>query len=237
MVVFEETFLQGAQGGHLVLLADKERDVVVAATVGNHPDGYVMERIEGFGLETAVVPFEVADHAYDHHVAVDGDGADFFQLIYDMLKFERVVYGDRHPDLACGDHVYRAAVIVENLKHAVHEARREHHPRRPDFDGDDVILGRHGLDALREFGVVDEGAFRRRLHGVEESNRYIVDLGRQHACRVEDLCPEIGQLGGLVEVEFGHRGGALDKTGVVVVHPVYVGPDFDFLGHQRGPDD
>ena len=54
---------------------------------------------------------------------------------------------------------------------------------------------------------------------------------------MEDLSAEVGQLGGLVEIEAMDGRGTLDDAWVIVVHAIDVGPDLYFGGADGGPDE
>lgn len=70
------------------------------------------------------------------------------------------------------------------------------------------------------------------VHGVEEADRDVVHLGGEDTGGVENLCAEIGELGGFVKREFAYGLGVVDEAGVVIVHTVDVGPDLDLVGKE-----
>ena len=117
------------------------------------------------------------------------------------------------------------------------EPLRREHARGFDFYSNDVVLGGHSLDGTRVHGIVNQRAACRRIHRVEHAHRNVVELGGHHAGRMQNLCAEIGKLGGLVEMQLVHRLGVLHKTGVVVVHTVYVGPYLYLLGIDGRTDE
>ncbi len=75
------------------------------------------------------------------------------------------------------------------------------------------------------------------FHSVEQTHGYIIELGREHTGGVENLGTEIGKLGGLFIMKLTHGRCSLDKSGVVVVHAVDVGPNFNFLGFNSCSDE
>lgn len=69
-------FAQRLQSPEFILFVHEERNIVVAATVGNHPHRYLLECFERESLETAIAPFEVADDTHNHHVFIYGNGGE-----------------------------------------------------------------------------------------------------------------------------------------------------------------
>ena len=68
------------------------------------------------------------------------------------------------------------------------------------------------------------------IHGVQEPDRYIVDLCRENACRVKDLRAEVCEFCCLVKRELADWLRVLDEARVVVVHAVDVCPYLDLVG-------
>ena len=128
-------------------------------------------------------------------------------------------------------------MLLESLEHLEQEAVGKEHTARLDVDARDVVLGRYGLDGVAHADVVDECARLFGLHRVEQAYGDVVQAGRQHAGRVQDFCAEIGQLGGLLEVQLADGTGALHIARIVVVHAVDVGPDIYLVGLDGGADD
>ena len=141
-----------------------------------------------------------------------------------------VVDAERHAHFAGGDHVDGRLVLVEHVEHLAHEAAGQKHARTHNFDGRDVVLRGHGLNAAFLQVVVDEGAGSRRLHRVLEAHRHSGIACGLHTGGVQNLGTEIGQFGRLLKVQLAHGGCAFHKSWVVVVHAVDVRPNLDFVG-------
>ena len=84
--VIEQYIAERLQSKFLVLFANQERNVVVATAKRNHSHGNVSHRIERFGFETNVFPFQIAHHADDAHVLVDSNRTVFLQVIENLVQ-------------------------------------------------------------------------------------------------------------------------------------------------------
>ena len=123
---------------------------------------------------------------------------------------------------------------LEEFEHLAQESVGEQHAAALNLDAGDVVLGGHGLDFPVFEVVVDDGAWCRGIHRVEQAYGHSGELGRLDTCGMEYLGTEVGQLGCLLEVQLAHGLGVVHDAGVVVVHAVDVGPYLDFLGLQGG---
>ena len=90
-----------------------------------------------------------------------------------------------------------------------HEAVGHQHARLGDQDDRDALLERDGarLAAIGPSAAADQGAGGRRVQGVQDADRdAALDRGLDGG-GVEDLGPEVGQLGRLVEADLGDDAG------------------------------
>ena len=115
----------------------------------------------------------------------------------------------------------------------------QEHPGTLDFDDGDMVLGGYGFDGAIVGLVVNERAGGRRLHGIEETYGDVGIFGRLNAGGVQDFGSEVGQFGRLFKVQMPYGLRIFHHARVVVVHPVDIGPDLDFLradggSHQGG---
>jgi hypothetical protein len=83
----------------------------------------------------------------------------------------------------------------------------------------------------------DEGAFGFGLHGIEQPDRHLIELGGPDGSGVEDLGAEVSEFGGFFEAELFDGDGLFDDAGVVVVHAVDIGPDLADGGIDGGGDE
>ena len=126
-------------------------------------------------------------------------------------------------------------MVLERFKDLVQKAVGKQHASALYLYGRDAVLGCHGLYGAVRRSVEYQCAGSLRFEGVEQAHGYVVQLGRQHAGRMQNLGAEICQLGGLFKMERAHRRRALYKAGVVIVHTVDIGPNLDLLGVQHSP--
>lgn len=70
-------FAKELQGFNLGFFADKEGNVVVASTVGNHSYRNLLQCVDYHSLEATVLPFKVAHHTHDNHVGINRHVAEF----------------------------------------------------------------------------------------------------------------------------------------------------------------
>ncbi len=65
----------------LVLATYEQRDIIVASAVADHAHRDIAERIDNLSLETAILPLEIAHHADDHHIAINGHSAKLLEIV------------------------------------------------------------------------------------------------------------------------------------------------------------
>ena len=90
---------------------------------------------------------------------------------------------------------------------------------------------------LRLPEVVDQGPGLLRLEGVPDLERDVLYPHGLDGPGVEDLRPEVGQLGRLAEVHLVYLDGVGDYPGVGGHEPVHVGPDLQHVGVHGVRDD
>ena len=69
-----------------IFLFDQERDVVVAASERDHPNGDISHGIERMGFEPHIAPFQIAHYADDAHLPIDGYRAVFLQVVDNFVQ-------------------------------------------------------------------------------------------------------------------------------------------------------
>ena len=143
-----------------------------------------------------------------------------------------VVHGERDRDLGGRDEVHRRAVAVEHLEHPGHEAVGHQHARLRDEDDRDALL--EG-DGARLAGGPPAPAAVMSVPGAVGLQR-VQDAHRDAALDrgpdgrgVQDLGPEVGELGRLVEADLGQHPRRRHHARVDGHHAVHVGPDLDLL--------
>src|SRR6185312_1112526 len=202
----------------------QQGNIVFASAIADHSDGHRGKGFEQFCQHIGGAGKFVAHDRYDSMALFHFDDAERFQLADDGFQIGAVLDRERDGNLGGGDHIYRGTVFFEHLEYFAQESVSQEHAAAADIDRDDPVLGCDGLDAYGTGGLSDERAFRRGLHGVQQPDGHFVELRRPDARGVKDLRPEISELRGLFKTELIDGEGLFDDTGVIVVHPVDVGP-------------
>ena len=86
-------------------------------------------------------------------------------------------------------------------------------------------------------GGADDGAAFGGLVGVEDGHGNVMLDGGQQGGRMQDLGSEAGQLGGLMEADFGDALGLGTDAGIGGENAADVGPDLDAGGAEGGADE
>ena len=148
------------------------------------------------------------------------------------------VNSERDGNLAGGDHVDRAVVLVEDGEDLLHVAVGHEHAAGDDIDDGELLLDRDGFERAlavrRKRG--DAGAFVGRVAGVEHEHGDVLFDGGQNRGRVKNLGAEVGEFGGLFKADDLDAQGIGADARVGGHDAVDVGPDFDCLGSQCAAD-
>ena len=70
LFVVEKHIAQRLQRRLLIAIPDKEGNVVVTSSEGNHSHRYVPHRIKRFSFETDILPFQVTYYTDNTHILV-----------------------------------------------------------------------------------------------------------------------------------------------------------------------
>ena len=81
LFVVEKHIAQRLQRRLLIAIPDKEGNVVVTSSKGNHSHRYVPHRIKRFSFETDILPFQVTYYTDNTHILVNSDSTVFFQVV------------------------------------------------------------------------------------------------------------------------------------------------------------
>ena len=92
------------------------------------------------------------------------------------------------------------------------------------IDRTNAVLGCHGFNTFGAVDMGDPGATGFRLHRIFQQHSDVPFLGGQDAGGMQDLGPEIGQLGRLVKAQLLDGMGLTHHTRIVIVHAINVGP-------------
>ncbi len=104
-----------------------------------------MERIDHIGFETTVLPFKIAYHTDDDHIAIHRHCAELLEILDDLMQIALIVYRHRHAHLRCDDHIDRRTVCFEYLKHFTQESIGKKHSAALDLDGCDIVFAATAL--------------------------------------------------------------------------------------------
>ena len=91
LFVVEKHIAQRLQRRLLIAIPDKEGNVVVTSSKGNHSHRYVPHRIKRFSFETDILPFQVTYYTDNTHILVNSDSTVFFQVVQNLVQMLGVV--------------------------------------------------------------------------------------------------------------------------------------------------
>ena len=96
LFVVEKHIAQRLQRRLLIAIPDKEGNVVVTSSKGNHSYRYIPHRIKRFSFETDILPFQVTYYTDNTHILVNSDSTVFFQVVQNLVQMLGVVYCNRY---------------------------------------------------------------------------------------------------------------------------------------------
>ena len=184
---------------------NKERDVVVAASVRDHSYRDVLHRLDNPGFETNIIPFQVTYHTNDNHIFVYRDRSILFQVVHDLFQMLAVV--DRNGNTYFGSryHVDRSLVVFEYFEHLTQDSGSQQHTAALDpktaakvLALSDKIISENNLTAMMvTHNMKDAIAHGNRLIMMHEG-RVIYDISGEEKknLKVSDLLAKFEEVSG-----------------------------------------